>query len=186
MKISINIKVRNPDWYFEDEPDNEGMSREEYMMINGDKIPKHTHAWTYDFSFPVIKVTDNRLTNYDLHINNKDADGKECVSIFPIKNVTILEILGGTEKSQIIVSNEIIAEYFAHQNKKGVLYWYFYIKEGLDFGSIGDYIWLNGIQMEDFKKHILTLDKSAHIKFDEKVKSRVTAGIIPIYRDFPD
>ena len=42
MKIAINIKLRNPEWYWKDKKRKGEMSREEWMMINKDKIQKHT------------------------------------------------------------------------------------------------------------------------------------------------
>lgn len=173
MKIAVNIKVRNPEWYWTKEQLEKNKDyRKEWEMINGDKIDKHTNAVDFDFKFDILSYNDNRKTSYDLPIYSADNENFEnkVKHIVTLDNVTVVEFIGETEKSYVVVSNEIVHQFIScKQEKDGRLYWYFYLQENSDHLRLTDNIWIADAQHEKIQKQIGThkivaVDNDPHLQ----------------------
>jgi len=174
MKISVNIRVRNPEYYWsKQELDKskrgEGMSREEWLMINDSKVWKHIDFVAFEYNFEVLSCNDNRNGIFDLRFKSSNDESFEDAieSNIQLDNVTVLEFLGKKDKGYTVVSNELLHQYIgSKKGKDGRYYWYFYIKENTPYNKFSDNIWLS--------------DTHAHKIFDQLQKENKPHEIISI------
>lgn len=177
MKISVNIKVRNPEWYWTPEELLESkeagsLSREDFEAINGDKIKKHDEFVDFEYKFEVINYTTNPKTTFDLSIFTSESE--EYVNptehILKLENVTIVEFIGKTEKSLVVVSNDLIHQFIgASKGNDGRIYWYFYLKENTPYKRLCDNIWIsNEIFTKQCGNLVLEANRDLFFSFDNK------------------
>jgi hypothetical protein len=184
MKIAVNIKVRNPEWYWPkerliDSTKKDSMSRKEWEMLNEDKIPKHSEEVDFEFKFDVKSYKDNRNSEYHLTINvsdNVDFTNPSTHNVI-IKNVTVVGFIGDKEESYVVVSNELIHQFIsAKKNANGRLYWYFYLKEDSDYVRLTDNIWISYSENEKINKQF----ERFVIEEDSNLKRRKFSGSFPV------
>lgn len=183
MKIAVNIKVRNPEWYWTKEQIAESkkkgsMSRAEWEMLNEDKIPKYSAEVDFDFMFDVKSYIDKRDSDFYLtvYVSNKNDKTYPAVHNILVKDVTVVGFIGDKEESYVIVSNELIHQFIsAKKNSNGKLYWYFYLKENSDYVQLSDNILLSNAE---FEKLTNQFGKFA-IEMDPKIKRRKFSSSFP-------
>jgi len=192
MKISVNIKVRNPEWYgFEEEGDDEYnneslMSREAWEVINDGKIPKYSDTISFEYKFDVIKYSDNRNGIYELEIfTSNDTNFKNPIkNSISIKDITIVEFISDKEKGQVIVSNDLIHQFIsARKGKDGRFYWYIYIKENKNYCAISENIWISESHYNKLMNKLMkTYPDTVNfmVKEDQNIKIRSTGGLLPM------
>lgn len=181
MKIAVNIKVRNPEWYWpkermSDSKNKDSMSRKEWEMLNEDKIPKHSAEVDFEYNFDVISYKDNRNSKFGITLfkTNNETTNNPLPVTFTLHDVTVVEFDGGLEKSYVVVSNELIHQFIsARQNRNGRFYWYFYLKENSEYVKLTNNIWVSYVQ---FNKITEQFNRFA-IKRDPNLELRKLSGL---------
>lgn len=151
MKIAVNIKVRNPDWNWTGKELLEldkgySISGDEKETTNGYVIKKHKECVDFEYLFDVVNATTNPKTSFDLVIHT--SENKEFVNPtehnIKLDDVTIVEFEGQSEKSFVVVSNDLIHQFIdSLKDKDDRLYWSFHIKENIPYVKLCDNIWLS-------------------------------------------
>ncbi|MFL5765788.1 MAG: hypothetical protein ACJ77K_17715 [Bacteroidia bacterium] len=153
MKVAINIKLRNPDWFWEPErmKDKKGeMTRKEWEMINEDKVSKYRDAVDFEYNFDVINHTVLKETDFPVTLYSENDENRELVpQDVVLKNMRVVEFTGANTKSVVAVSNDIIHEFFEARKKKGRDYWYFYIKEDVACVAFTKNLWISKKQFSE-------------------------------------
>ena len=160
MKIAVNIKVRNPEWYWTKEQLTESkkkdsMSRKEWEMLTEDKIPKHSAEVDFEYNFDVISYKDNRNSKFDITLFNtsNETNTNPLPVTFTLHDVTMVEFAGELEKSYVVVSNELIHQFMsARRNRNGRFYWYFYLKENSEYVKLTNNIWVSYVEFNKIVK----------------------------------
>lgn len=159
MKISVNIKVRNPEWYESIEEikksKSESICIEEWIAFNEYKIGKHTTFVDFEYSFVVNSYIVNKKGMFRLSVSNCDnvINNNPKKQIFLLDNVSVIEFIGNNNKGYVVVSNELIHEYWSEQkNAESCQYFYFYLKENTDHNKLTENIWLSDEKILNIEK----------------------------------
>ena len=142
MKIALNFKVRNPEWYWPETKikESEGYY-ETWKILNEDKIYKHIPSWSYEINFDVVDVKENRNADYELRYSNPHNKGE--IKSLILNDMTFVTFYGSVEKVEVAISNAIIFSFMGAQKSGSKYYWYFYIKENIEFERLTDLIFIS-------------------------------------------
>ncbi len=171
MKVAVNIKVRNPEWFWSQKEikksNKEGeMSYEEWKMINEGKIAKYTDLVDFEFLFDVEKHLDNRFNTYDLKFSCEE-NGTQIEKTYKLNDVTTIDFIGAEKQSTIVVSNSLINQFLSAVKKGQRFYWYFYLKGGIPYTKIGENIWIDEMETSN----LMALCKN--ISFDQNIEIKL-------------
>lgn len=178
MNVSINIKVRNPEWYWGQQDIKASMKKgemsyDEWKMINEGKIYKHLPAITFDYKFKVESFSENCETNYEITVydlKNEEAEKQERHKV-TLEDVTVVEFKGENNISHVVVANALKHEFRGAQKSGATHYWYFYLKENAEYVKLMDNIWITAQQFEQiqnqFKEFGFAVENDANLKILE-------------------
>ena len=161
------------------------MSRKEWEMLTGDKIPKHSAEVDFEYKFEVKSYKDNRDSKFEitLYTSNSESNSNPLSVTYTLHDVTVVDFVGDLEQSHVVVSNELIHQFIsARKNRNGRFYWYFYLKENSEYVKLTNNIWLSSIE---FKKILNQLERFA-IKKDPNLEIRSLCGLIPALPFYED
>ncbi|MBN8702741.1 MAG: hypothetical protein J0M08_06735 [Bacteroidetes bacterium] len=168
MEVKICIKVRNPEWYWtaKDIKDSKGYY-EEWKLLNEDKVYKHVNFVEFEFNFPVLNYEDTR--NGEINVLYGEIDEQTNLpewKVAKFTNMTVARFKGEIKSEYVALSNDIIHQFIGAKNKKGKLYWYFYIKEDIECKKLDENIWLSEEQTKIFgsKSIIYPFSKEIAVK----------------------
>jgi hypothetical protein len=163
MKVSVNIKVRNEDWYELDE---------EMQFINEDKIAHFLDFVDFEFTFDVEKYEDNRSTDYTIKLYLDLEDESKQVD-FIVQDVSHIKFIGENQSCDVVVSNSLIRDYFGAQKKGSRHFWYFFLHGRKPYAQLGDNIWLD----EYTSKSISGQYPDAYVRENPLIKQRKIGGV---------
>lgn len=160
MKIKINISVRNPDWHWENDD-----YREEWLVLNEDKVPKFLNSVSFALDADIQQHVKPESDEYVFKfIAADEADVAEpAIQEVLLNGLDVTEFIHAEGTITVIISKSILHHVMAAQNKgRGNFYWYYYIKEDVDFFEFKRNIWLS-------KEHFrAVLDKVPNLEIHEK------------------
>lgn len=149
MKVQINISVRNPDWYWKEDD-----YQETWIAINGDKEAKYLLSVTFGFD---VDITEYVKPELDQHTFKFKAFGKDSAENPQMQEV-ILNDLDITQfrhaegSIHVIVSKSILHHVMAAQNNgAGKFYWYYFIKEGVEYVEVERNVWLSREHFDELR-----------------------------------
>jgi hypothetical protein len=141
MKVMLTVGQRNPKWFWSKEEMKEfGDSYKEWQIINEGKIDKFNPSWSYQMSFDVKEIIDNRNADYELKVR-RSPDSNQEISVV-LNDVTVLKFIGEIDTAEIVISNSLIHQYIEAKKRKYKNYIYFYLKENLEFEHFDRCFWL--------------------------------------------
>lgn len=165
MDIVISIKVRNPEWY-EDE-DGTPLSAEERELLPSD-VPKHNYSVKFKMAEQTVRYEQKADQTYALKFLAPDQIGLEN----PIFQTVILKDIDATEfvheerSTWVVVSNELIHNTISAQNSGGGrYYWYYYLHGDADYFEFTRNIWLSKSHVDQILKEVPSFSLEHHIKF---------------------
>lgn len=138
MEIQINISVRNRDWYWK-----EDAYQKEWIIINGDKVPKYSPAVSFLIHANVQEYRKDDSEQYTFKVKNTRQSENPYKEVL-VNELDVTEFIHARETTPVIVSKSILHNAMAAQNQgKGKLYWYYFIKENADYVQLESNIWLS-------------------------------------------
>lgn len=164
MKVSVNIKVRNSEWFELDD---------ELKMINEGKMAKYSDFVDFEFDFEVISHIDNRSTDHALKLQVAD-NGMQSESIYILNDVTKIDFIGKAKQHSVVVSNSLIHSFLGAVQRGKRFYWYFFLKENTNYAKLGVSIWIDDAQIQD----LLSKYPGARFETENNIKLRKTGGNI--------
>lgn len=156
MKIEVNIKARNPDWYYPGYQSDHYF--EAFTCINEGKIPKHHLSHGFTFAHPIQRFEQLSTETYRFDFHSAEKPAVEPVLL---EGLHITRFFDGQVDNQVVVSKEILHSFFAAEKQPdGKLYWYYYIDENAAFAIFRQNIWLSKIHFEQILAAVPELDIS--------------------------
>lgn len=141
MRVIVTIAIRNSEWYWSNEELQEaGEYRKEWVMINESKILEHLLSETFEVGFDVMDIKDNRNAIFNLKLLSEDR--KQSIS-YTLSNVTVVDFIGEKDKVSIVISNSLIHQYISARQKEYKYYVYLYLKECTEYERLNHFIWLS-------------------------------------------